>query len=188
MSRERETSNLFAPFQKRIRVAAFLISAAILILLLRLWALQILEGERMLLLSLNNRLRLRPVEAPRGLILDRNGELMVENLASFDLYAMPEDMPDIEGTTRRLAEILRSSPDELRQRISQRQGSQFEPVLLRKGVDEQTVAAIEEQKIDLPGLTSESGRCALSQWRVGRLLTGLRDRGESCATQVQGVS
>ncbi|WP_337287672.1 penicillin-binding protein 2 [Candidatus Methylomirabilis sp.] len=152
MSRERETSNLFAPFQKRIRVAAFLISAAILILLLRLWALQILEGERMLLLSLNNRLRLRPVEAPRGLILDRNGELMVENLASFDLYAMPEDMPDIEGTTRRLAEILRSSPDELRQRISQRQGSQFEPVLLRKGVDEQTVAAIEEQKIDLPGV------------------------------------
>lgn len=153
MSRERDTSNPYAPFQKRIRVAAFLISAAILIVLLRLWALQILEGERMLLLSLNNRLRLRPVEAPRGLILDRNGELMVENLASFDLYATPEDMPDVEDTTRRLAEILQSSPDELRQRISQRQGSQFEPVLLRKGVDERTVTTIEEQKIDLPGVS-----------------------------------
>lgn len=152
MSRERETSNPFAPFQKRIRVTAFLISAAILVLLLRLWALQVLEGERLLLLSLNNRLRLRPVEAPRGLILDRHGELMVENLASFDLYAIPEDIPDIENTTRRLAEILQSSPDELRQRISYRQGSQFEPVLLRKGVDERTVAAIEEQRIDLPGI------------------------------------
>lgn len=153
MSREREISNPYAPFQKRIRATAYLISGAILILLLRLWALQILEGERMLLLSLNNRLRLRPVEAPRGLILDRNGELMVENLASFDLYATPEDMPDVEETMRRLAEILQSSPDELRQRVSQRQGLQLEPVLLRKGVDERTVTAIEEQKIDLPGVS-----------------------------------
>ena len=153
MSWERETPNPYAPFQKRIMVGAFLISGAILFLLLRLWALQILEGERMLLLSRNNRLRLRPAEAPRGLILDRNGELMVENLASFDLYALPEDMPDIEETTRHLAAILQSSPDELRQRVSQRQGSQLEPVLLRKGVDERTVMAIEEQKIDLPGVS-----------------------------------
>src|SRR5574337_1598537 len=138
MSGEREISNRYAPFQKRIRVAALLISAAILVLLLRLWALQILEGDRLLLLSLNNRLRLRPVEAPRGLIFDRNGDLMVENLASFDLYAAPEDMPDVEETTRLLAEILQSSPDELRQRVSQRQGSQLQPVLLRKGVDERT--------------------------------------------------
>jgi penicillin-binding protein 2 len=78
---------------------------------------------------------------------------MVENLASFDLYAAPEDMPDVEETTRRLAEILQSSPDELRQRISQGQGSQLQPVLLRKGVDERTVAAIEEHKIDLPGVS-----------------------------------
>ena len=153
MSEEREISNPYAPFQKRIKVGAFLISGAILILLLRLWALQILGGERLLLLSINNHLRLRPVEAPRGLILDRNGELMVENLASFDLYATPEDMPDIEETTRRLAGILQSSPDELGQRVSQRQGSQLEPVLLRKGVDERTVMAIEEQKIDLPGVS-----------------------------------
>src|SRR5574337_2084423 len=153
MSGEREISNRYAPFQKRLRVAALLISAAILVLLLRLWALQILEGDRLLLLSLNNRLRLRPVEAPRGLIFDRNGDLMVENLASFDLYATPEDMPDVEETTRLLAEILQSSPDELRQRVSQRQGSQLQPVLLRKGVDERTVTAIEEQKIDLPGVS-----------------------------------
>ena len=153
MSREREISNRFAPFQKRIRVAAVLISVAVLILLLRLWALQILEGDRMFLASANNRLRLRPVEAPRGLIFDRNGEVMVENLASFDLYATPEDMPDAEATTRRLAEILQSSPDELRQRVSQRQGSQLEPVLLRKGVDQRIVTAVEEHKIDLPGVS-----------------------------------
>ncbi|PWB80668.1 MAG: penicillin-binding protein 2 [Candidatus Methylomirabilota bacterium] len=152
MSREYEISNRYAYFQKRIRIAAVVISMAGLLLVLRLWTLQILEGDRLLQLSLNNRLRLRSVEAPRGLIIDRNGEVMVENLASFDLYAIPEDMPDVEDTARRLAVILQSSPDELRQRVSQWRGSQFEPVLLRKGVDQRIVTAIEEQKIDLPGV------------------------------------
>ncbi len=152
MSREREFSNPYAPFQRRIKVAAFMISGAILILLLRLWALQILEGERLLLLSINNRLRIRPIEAPRGLILDRHGELMVDNRASFDLYATPEDMPDIDEATRRLAPILQVSPEELRERLSQRQAMPPQPVMLRKGMDERTVMAIEEQKIDLPGV------------------------------------
>lgn len=153
MSGERDISNRIAPFQKRIRVAAAVISVGILILVLRLWALQILEGDRLYQLSLNNRLRLRPVEAPRGLIFDRHGELMVENLASFDLYATPEDMPDVEETVRRLAAILQVSPDELRQRLAQGQGSSSQPVLVRKGVDERTVIAVEEQKIDLPGVS-----------------------------------
>ena len=153
MSEEREVSNSYAPFQKRIKVAAFLISGGILILLLRLWYLQILEGEHLLMLSINNRLRIRPVEAPRGLILDRNGELMVENRASFDLYATPEDMPDIEEAARRLAKILQVSPEELIQRLSQGQASPPQPVLLRKGIDEGTMIAIEEQKIDLPGVS-----------------------------------
>ena len=152
MSRERELSNPHAPFQGRIKVAAFMISGGILILLLRLWALQVLEGERLLLLSINNRLRIRPIEAPRGLILDRHGELMVENRASFDLYATPEDMPDIDEATRRLAPILQVSPEELRERLSQRQAMPPQPVMLRKGMDERTVMAIEEQKIDLPGV------------------------------------
>lgn len=153
MSGEREFSNRYAPFQKRIRVAAIVISSAVLVLALRLWALQILEGDRLLQLSLNNRLRLRPVEAPRGLILDRNGQPMVENLASFDLYMTPEDIPGVDETMQRLADILQSSPDELKQRVSERQGSQLDPVLLRKGVDERIVTAIEEQKIDLPGIS-----------------------------------
>ena len=151
MSWDRD-SNPYAPFQKRIKVTAFLISGAMLILLLRLWHLQILEGERMLLLSINNRLRIRTVEAPRGLILDRNGEVIVENRASFDLYLMSEDMPDVEEVTGRLAKILQMSPEEMGQRLSQREALPSQPLLLRKGVDERTVMAIEEQKIDLPGV------------------------------------
>ncbi len=153
MSRDRDAPNPLAPYQTRIRIATFLISGGILILLLRLWHLQILQGERLLLLSINNRLRIRPVEAPRGFILDRNGEIIVENRASFDLYVTPEDVPHTEDFTRRLAEILQVSAEELRQRLSHRQALPSQPVLLRKGIDERTVVAIEEQKADLPGVS-----------------------------------
>jgi penicillin-binding protein 2 len=151
MSWDRD-SNPYAPFQRRIKVATFLISGTMLVLLLRLWTLQVLEGDRMLMLSTNNRLRIRTVEAPRGLILDRNGDVIVENRASFDLYLMPEDVPDSEEVARRLAKILQVPPEEMRKRLSSREDMPFQPLLLRKGIDEQTVVAIEEQKIDLPGV------------------------------------
>jgi penicillin-binding protein 2 len=123
-----------------------------LILLLRLWHLQVLEGERLFQLSVNNRLRIRPIEAPRGFILDRRGEPLVENRASFDLYVNLEDVTRLEETSRRLAEILRMSEDEVRHRLSQGPPSPFQPLLLRKGIDEETVVAIEEQKMELPGV------------------------------------
>lgn len=153
MSWDREAPHPHAPFQKRIKIATVLISGGILLLLLRLWHLQILEGERLLLLSINNRLRIRPVEAPRGFIFDRRGVLMVENRASFDLYVTPEHMLPLEGSVRRLADILEVSAEEVRERLSQRQALPSQPVLLRKGIDEQTVVAIEEQKGDLPGVS-----------------------------------
>ncbi|MGH7428097.1 MAG: penicillin-binding protein 2, partial [Candidatus Methylomirabilaceae bacterium] len=91
MISDRQAPNPYAPVQRRMRIATFLISGAMLLLLLRLWHLQILEGDRLRQLSINNRLRIRPVEALRGFILDRRGEPMVDNRASFDLYVTPQD-------------------------------------------------------------------------------------------------
>ncbi len=76
----------------RIRIAILCVGVACVILLLRLWYLQVLERDFYYTLSSNNRLRVRVVEAPRGFILDRHGEVMVENRPTFDLYATPEDV------------------------------------------------------------------------------------------------
>jgi penicillin-binding protein 2 len=153
VSWDREAPNYQAAFQRRIAIATLIISAGVLILLLRLWHLQILQGDRLLQLSLNNRLRIRPVEAPRGFVFDRNGQLMVENRASFDLYVTPEDMPNAEEPARRLGAILQIAPSEVHQRLAHGQTSPSQPVLLRKGIDERAVVAIEEQKADLPGVS-----------------------------------
>jgi len=118
-----------------------------------LWYLQILEGDRYLALSVNNHLRVRPVEAPRGFILDRHGEILVENRPTFDVYATPEDVINPREVAVTLAGILRISPQELEARILEGRERPYQAVLLRKGLDEGMVVSIEERKLELPGIS-----------------------------------
>ena len=137
----------------RIRTAVLCIGVAFLVLLLRLWYLQILEGDRYFALSVNNHLRVRPVEAPRGFILDRHGQILVENRPTFDLYATPEDVINPREVAATLAGILAISPQELEARLFEGRERPYQPVLLRKDLDEGMVVSIEERKLDLPGIS-----------------------------------
>lgn len=139
--------------QRRIRRSALLITGVLLLLLLRLWYLQVLEGRHYATLSANNRLRLRPVEAPRGFILDRYGEVLVENRASFNVYVTPADVSDIPETATALAAILKQGPEEVATKIEAGKGRPYQPVLLAREVDHQTMVAIEERKLGLPGVS-----------------------------------
>jgi len=136
----------------RLRRAMVCVGIGCLILLLRLWYLQILEGDRYFTLSANNRLRLRVVEAPRGFILDRNGEAMVENRPTFDLYATPEDVTNPAEVTGVLADILQIPASEIEARLAEGRTRPYQPLLLRKDLDEAMMVAVEERRIDLPGI------------------------------------
>ncbi len=137
----------------RIRTAVLCVAVSFLVLLLRLWYLQILEGDRYFALSTNNRLRVRPVEAPRGFILDRNGEILVENRPTFDLYATPEDVNTPKEVAVALAEILGVSPGEIEVRLAEGRERPYQPLLLRKDLDERMMVAVEERRLDLPGIS-----------------------------------
>ncbi len=148
---------LFPPPTKvlapRIPKAVLCIGIGFLVLLLRLWYLQILEGDRYFALSTNNRLRVRPVEAPRGFILDRNGEILVENRPTFDLFATPEDLTSPREVAAALAEILEIPAGEIEARLHEGRERPYQPLLLRKDLDERAMVAVEERKLDLPGIS-----------------------------------
>ena len=137
----------------RIRTAVFCLAAICLVLLLRLWYLQILEGDRYVMLSANNRLRVRPVEAPRGFILDRRGEIIVENRPTFDLLVIPEEVTNATEVASTLAGILRTVPSEILARLAEGRERPYEPLLLRKDIPEATMVAVEERRLDLPGVS-----------------------------------
>ena len=104
------------PARGRLLILQALIVVIVAVLIGRLWQLQMIAGERYRLLSDRNRLREVDVAAPRGVIYDRDGQILARNRPSFSVVLIPGDLPqDKEGDTEgaaaaavvdRLLEIL----------------------------------------------------------------------------------
>lgn len=144
-----------SPLNLTVRVWTSLAVCAVcfFVLVVRLWYLQIIKGEFFRDRSENNRLRTIYVPAPRGLIVDRNGEVLVRNRPSFNVDLVVEDSPDPAATVRALAEIIGEQPDVLLEKLSnQNKRRRFEPKLLLRDVSRDTVALIEAQRHRLPGV------------------------------------
>jgi penicillin-binding protein 2 len=72
----------------------------------RLVVLQFVDGDYYAAQSQGNRIRVQPLPPTRGLIYDRNDNILAENTPSYQLEITPEQVPDIEDTLRRLVDSL----------------------------------------------------------------------------------
>lgn len=121
--------------------------------MVRLWYLQIIHGEFFRDRSENNRLRTIYLPSPRGLIFDRNGELLVRNRPSFNIDLVVEDSPDPKKTVEVLAEIVGEDPQLLFERLSkQTKRRRFEPKILLRDISRDMVGRISAQRHRLPGI------------------------------------
>jgi len=83
------------------------------VLFLRLWFLQLLQGDEMQQRSEHNRIRLQDLPPWRGMILDHQGQVLVANRPSFELVVVLEDVGNIPLLAGRLAHLLRLDPQQL---------------------------------------------------------------------------
>ena len=122
-------------------------------LVVRLWYLQIEQGAEFRNRSENNRLRTVYIPAARGLIYDRNGDVLVRNRPSFNVELVIEDSPNPKETVALLAEIVGEDQAEMQERLA-KQGKRrrFEPKLLLRDVSRDLVARIAAQRHRLPGV------------------------------------
>ena len=138
----------------RTRLIYVVLILAFFGLVIRLGVLQVVHGERYTFLSENNRIRIKRVPGTRGMILDRQGELMVDSRPSFDLLFVPEDAQSPESTLRRLANYLgRAETDLITVFEENKNRAAFDEIVLGKDVDWATVVAVETHQLDLPGVT-----------------------------------
>ena len=139
--------------KKRLMGGALFMLIAFAVLVARLFYLQIIEGENFRRLSKNNCIRLKSVEASRGLIFDRNGVLLVDNRPSFDLKIVLKDAYPIGDTLNTLAKFTNIPVDELQGRIDvKNEVSKYKPVLLKKGITRDQLAVVEAHSFELPGI------------------------------------
>ena len=140
-------------FERRSLVAAGIIAFLILLLLGRLVVLQILRHDYYSELSQGNRVRIEPLPASRGLILDRHGAVLAENSPAYQLELVREEVPDINGTLRRLSQVGLIDPDDVddvrRQILSRRT---FDSVPVRLRLDEEEMARFAVHRFEFPGV------------------------------------
>ncbi len=141
---------------RRLNIITVFVIVIISTLLLRLWFLQIIKGPMYRIQSENNRIHLQSIPPFRGLIMDRNGELLVENRPSYDLYVIPEEIHDPEhlySSLKRLIPI--DSPQFGNKQKKAYSGQPFNPVLIKKNISREELAVVEVNLFNLPGVYIE---------------------------------
>jgi len=137
---------------------------------IRLWYLQIHRGEEYALKAKENQLRQEAVFSPRGLIRDRNGDLLAVNEPAYALGLVREDCPDIDGTLHQVAmwtghdfKTLKVLYKKNRKRVKP-----FEPLILIPDLSFHQLALIDANRLRWPGLEVQVR--PRRQYRYGKLL------------------
>jgi penicillin-binding protein 2 len=142
--------------KKRIDIAMALIILAAVLLLTRLWYLQIYRGDEYAKLSEINRIRIQEIAAPRGNILDRNGEPIITNRPRFNVIWNREDAPNPDEVIKDLAKILNEDISVLLDRIrAAAENPRYMPTRLKEDIDWETLVTIENKHLSLPGVRIE---------------------------------
>jgi penicillin-binding protein 2 len=141
------------------RLSRFLVFGLVVVLgvgalTARLFYLQIANGTQYAELSTANRTVLEPIPAPRGLIYDRDGRLLVSNVPTFAVKVRPADLPNSlrDSVVTRLAALLKIDASEIHATIDGNPGSAFDLVRIAQDVDQATANLIAEAGYELPGV------------------------------------
>ena len=142
-------------YQERLRhryavlAAAFLVALGVLFI--RLWSMQVLSGDEFAAAAENNRVREIAIEAPRGRILDRNGEPLVTNRSTLGVTVPPTARND-EDLLYRLSVVLDMPYDDVVERVSSVREAPLKPRLVAVDVPMRVVAYLAEHQTDFPGV------------------------------------
>jgi penicillin-binding protein 2 len=138
---------------ERIFRISYIVIAAFLLLIMRLWQLQILQGSKYRELSEVNRLRIITIPAPRGILFDRNGIPLVKNSSYYCASIIYGEFD--KSKTDLLSKVLNMHVEEIREKINKEVLSPFTPIRLKQGLTFNEVAYIESRRSDFPGLIIE---------------------------------
>ena len=155
MDLDHESTARREAWRRRVLVLAGVAAVAFVGLLGQLWYLQVLEGGKLQEMSERNRIRVRPVAAPRGILFDRNGLALVDNRPAFTLSLIPREIDDRDTVMARLSVLLKIPMRELEEALERVPPDSFRPVRVRRGLTLEEVTKVEERKLELPGVVVE---------------------------------
>ncbi len=137
----------------RLAVMQYTAAGLIALLAVGFWILQVPQHERYDEMAENNHLRSVPLRAPRGVLFDRTGKVLVENRYSFNISIVREQSHDVDASITLLARITGVDAAAMRDEVRRRRKEpSFRPIVLIEDATLAQVAAVAARRLELPGV------------------------------------
>jgi len=146
--------NAFHPYllDRRLGMARTGVWIVLSIIILSFFRTQILGHGKYQLQSETNRLRPIPLPAPRGVIYDRNGRVLAENVPGYTVSLLPAPEPSLRATLARIATIANIDSVEIERVLQRARKAPYQPALVLGDAPFSVVSALEERRVAIPGL------------------------------------
>lgn len=138
----------------RYRIFYFMIAFTLAIFSMRLWYLQVISGNELREFSEKNRIKKNKISAPRGLMLDRDGQVLVENLPGFEALLSPQYIDNLQELAKTVGPVLSMEPDKVIAKVqrSRKQNGAFAQIRLKENLSREEVFRLKRMRLDVPGL------------------------------------
>jgi len=174
------------------RLVKILLVLAFSVLAVRIIDLSTIQHQKYLSLAEGNRLRTQYLMAPRGVVFDKNGLIIAHNKPSFDLVVTPYDLPreNNDSLISSVSQFFGLPEEEIEDIISVVSADSFQPILLKRNIEEEKALAFVTLQDDYPGFQIQNS--PLRQYEEGPVFshligyTGKLNEGEYAELKDQG--
>lgn len=142
--------------ERRARIAVGLLAAGLLVLVAAFFRLQIVQYDRFALAAEDNRLREIPLPAARGMIYDRRGAVIAENIPSYTISVLARSERAVRDLMGRIAVLAPVTPEQVGGAVRRYRHDPSRPVVLFTEADFPLVSVLEERRLEFPELIIQS--------------------------------
>jgi len=137
---------------RRGRAAAMFSIAIMVVLLSAFFRTQVMGNKQWVLQSEENRLRQVPIAAPRGIIYDRHGKIIAENVVGYSVSVLAQSEDSLRATMRRLAGTVSLTQGQMELAVRRFKRAPTRPTVILADAPFDVVSVLEEHRLDFPNL------------------------------------
>src|SRR5215211_2626575 len=139
--------------QVRLSSLQYILALIFGVLAVVFWVFQVVQHPKFKQMAEENRLRRLPLPAPRGVLFDRNGKVLVDNQTTGNIALVREQTTDLEQTLHRLALATGADEAVMRETVNRRRREpSYRPIVLIENATREQWFAVAARKTELPGI------------------------------------
>src|SRR3982751_2357927 len=141
---------------QRLTALQYLVAVAFAALAIGFWIFQVAQHEKFREMAEENHLRKLPLPAPRGVLLDREGRVLVDNQNSSNIALVREQTRNVDQTLHVLALATNTDEAQLRETVERRRRDPpYRPIVLIENASQEQYIAVWARRLELPGIIAE---------------------------------